>query len=129
VQRFASEYAIKSRSRRFLVQPLFRYMRMQLYCISARNAMMFSRSIRAFVCALVALGATAVMARAEDLNDYPTAARADCVFGCMKANARPAQRIGSSKSPAILGGRQIQRIGSIKSHAILGGLHHHYARA
>jgi hypothetical protein len=85
--------------------------------------MMFSRSIRAFVCALVALGATAVMARAEDLNDYPTAARADYVFGCMKANARPVQRIGSSKSSAILGGRQIQRIGSIKSHAILGGLH------
>ncbi|WP_213771676.1 hypothetical protein [Bradyrhizobium sp. dw_78] len=31
---------------------------------------------------------TAVMshARAEDLNDYPTSARADYVFGCMKAN-------------------------------------------
>jgi hypothetical protein len=26
-------------------------------------------------------------ARAEDLNDYPTAARADYVFGCMKANS------------------------------------------
>jgi hypothetical protein len=25
-------------------------------------------------------------ARAEDLNDYPTAARADYIFGCMKAN-------------------------------------------
>jgi hypothetical protein len=25
-------------------------------------------------------------ARAEDLNDYPTSARADYVFGCMKAN-------------------------------------------
>jgi hypothetical protein len=25
-------------------------------------------------------------ARAEDLNDYPTTARADYVFGCMKAN-------------------------------------------
>jgi hypothetical protein len=25
-------------------------------------------------------------ARADDLNDYPTAARADYVFGCMKAN-------------------------------------------
>src|SRR5450631_1588252 len=24
--------------------------------------------------------------RAEDLNDYPTSARADYVFGCMKAN-------------------------------------------
>jgi hypothetical protein len=25
-------------------------------------------------------------ARADDLNDYPTVARADYVFGCMKAN-------------------------------------------
>jgi hypothetical protein len=25
-------------------------------------------------------------ARADDLNDYPTSARADYVFGCMKAN-------------------------------------------
>jgi hypothetical protein len=29
---------------------------------------------------------TAGSARAEDLNDYPTSARADYVFGCMKAN-------------------------------------------
>jgi hypothetical protein len=28
----------------------------------------------------------AVRAKAEDLNDYPTSARADYVFGCMKAN-------------------------------------------
>jgi hypothetical protein len=28
----------------------------------------------------------AAHARAEDLNDYPTSARADYVFGCMKAN-------------------------------------------
>jgi hypothetical protein len=30
--------------------------------------------------------AAAPHARAEDLNDYPTSARADYVFGCMKAN-------------------------------------------
>jgi hypothetical protein len=30
--------------------------------------------------------AAAPRALAEDLNDYPTAARADYVFGCMKAN-------------------------------------------
>jgi hypothetical protein len=38
--------------------------------------------------ALVAILATAATARAraEDLNDYPTSARADYVFGCMKAN-------------------------------------------
>jgi hypothetical protein len=28
----------------------------------------------------------APLARADDLNDYPTSARADYVFGCMKAN-------------------------------------------
>ena len=30
--------------------------------------------------------AAAATARADDLNDYPTSARADYVFGCMKAN-------------------------------------------
>src|ERR1700746_775106 len=34
--------------------------------------------------ALGVLGLSSV--RAEDLNDYPTSARADYVFGCMKAN-------------------------------------------
>jgi hypothetical protein len=40
------------------------------------------------LCALLALWlvAAAPMALAADLNDYPTAARADYVFGCMKAN-------------------------------------------
>jgi hypothetical protein len=39
-------------------------------------------------CALLAVGLAvpAPRARAADLNDYPTAARADYVFGCMKAN-------------------------------------------
>src|SRR5664280_1079441 len=32
------------------------------------------------------LFATAPTVSAEDLNDYPTSARADYVFGCMKAN-------------------------------------------
>jgi hypothetical protein len=36
----------------------------------------------AALCAVVAN----VTARADDLNDYPTTARADYVFGCMKAN-------------------------------------------
>jgi hypothetical protein len=35
---------------------------------------------------LAGLLAAALPARAEDLNDYPTSARADYVFGCMKAN-------------------------------------------
>jgi hypothetical protein len=34
---------------------------------------------------LLTLGATPGV-RAEDFNDYPTSARADYVFGCMKAN-------------------------------------------
>jgi hypothetical protein len=34
----------------------------------------------------VAIALAAPHARAEDLNDYPTSARADYVFGCMKAN-------------------------------------------
>jgi hypothetical protein len=39
-------------------------------------------------CVLVAMLVVAAVARAkaEDLNDYPTSARADYVFGCMKAN-------------------------------------------
>jgi hypothetical protein len=35
---------------------------------------------------LTVLVAVASYAKAEDLNDYPTSARADYVFGCMKAN-------------------------------------------
>jgi hypothetical protein len=35
--------------------------------------------------AILIVGAAA-RAKAEDLNDYPTSARADYVFGCMKAN-------------------------------------------
>ncbi|MEH2512784.1 hypothetical protein V1291_004138 [Nitrobacteraceae bacterium AZCC 1564] len=39
------------------------------------------------ICVLVvAWVATASTSQAEDLNDYPTSARADYVFGCMKAN-------------------------------------------
>jgi hypothetical protein len=34
----------------------------------------------------VSLVAAAPRVMAEDLNDYPTSARADYVFGCMKAN-------------------------------------------
>lgn len=39
-------------------------------------------------CAVLAVSLVAASpnAMAEDLNDYPTAARADYVFGCMKAN-------------------------------------------
>lgn len=39
--------------------------------------------MRRFVSALLLAAAPAL---AADINDYPTAARADYVFGCMKAN-------------------------------------------
>jgi hypothetical protein len=45
------------------------------------------------VAALAALAATAAAARADDVNDYPTAARAEYVFGCMKANGETRQAI------------------------------------
>jgi hypothetical protein len=44
------------------------------------------------VAAAGSLLATAV-AQAEELNDYPTSARAEYVFGCMKANGEERQTI------------------------------------
>ncbi|MBR2117263.1 MAG: hypothetical protein V4458_12180 [Pseudomonadota bacterium] len=54
---------------------------------------MLVRSIRVLVCAQVALGATVILSRAQEINDYPTAARADYVFGCMKANGETRQAL------------------------------------
>jgi uncharacterized membrane protein len=48
----------------------------------ARNRMVLVGS----VVSLLALAAGATRSTAEDLNDYPTSARAEYVFGCMKAN-------------------------------------------
>ena len=42
-------------------------------------------SIFALGAAICATGSTSAL-HADDLNDYPTAVRADYVFGCMKAN-------------------------------------------
>ena len=45
---------------------------------------------------VVALGGIvsgATLAHAEDSNDYPTSARAEYVFGCMKANSESRQSI------------------------------------
>jgi hypothetical protein len=60
---------------------------------SRRHAMTPARSMRLVVCALAALGATAIVARADDVNDYPTAARSEYVFGCLKANGETRQSI------------------------------------
>jgi hypothetical protein len=45
------------------------------------------------VAAVATLMATVAGARAEDINDYPTSARAEYVFGCMKANGETRQAI------------------------------------
>ena len=50
-------------------------------------------SVRRIVAASAVLMMTAATARAEDLNDYPTSARAEYVFGCMKANGETRQAI------------------------------------
>ena len=50
-------------------------------------------SLRRIAAALMALMATTIFARAEDVNDYPTAARVEYVFGCLKANAETRQAI------------------------------------
>ena len=55
--------------------------------------MRFAGSVRRIVAALTALMATAMIARAEDANDYPTSARAEYVFGCLKANGEARQAI------------------------------------
>ena len=50
-------------------------------------------SIRRIVAALIVLTTTAIVACAEDVNDYPTAARMEYVFGCLKANGETRQAI------------------------------------
>jgi hypothetical protein len=55
--------------------------------------MRFVGSVRRIVAMLSVLAATVVVARAEDVNDYPTSARAEYVYGCMKANGETRQAI------------------------------------
>jgi hypothetical protein len=50
-------------------------------------------SVRRIVAASIALMTMAVAACAEDANDYPTAARVEYVFGCLKANGETRQVI------------------------------------
>jgi hypothetical protein len=37
-------------------------------------------------CVLLSVGTVVAPARADDINDYPTVARSEYVFGCLKAN-------------------------------------------
>ena len=46
-----------------------------------------------FVAASAALTAAVIVARADEVNDYPTSARAEYVYGCMKANGETRQAI------------------------------------
>jgi hypothetical protein len=55
--------------------------------------MAFAGSIRRIVAVLAALLTTAMIARAEEVNDYPTSARVEYVFGCLKANGETRQVI------------------------------------
>jgi hypothetical protein len=50
-------------------------------------------SIRRIVAVLAGLMTTAMIARAEEVNDYPTSARVEYVFGCLKANGETRQVI------------------------------------
>ena len=54
---------------------------------------MLAGSVRRIVAALVALTTMAVATHAEDVNDYPTSARVEYVFGCLKANGETRQAI------------------------------------
>lgn len=49
--------------------------------------------LRPIVAGLGGLVLTAVIAHAEEANDYPTSARAEYVYGCMKANGETRQSI------------------------------------
>jgi hypothetical protein len=56
-------------------------------------AMMLAGPVRPIVAALIVFAATATIARSEEVNDYPTAVRAEYVFGCLKANGESRQAI------------------------------------
>ena len=55
--------------------------------------MMRVGSVRRIVAALALITATAMTARAQEINDYPTSVRAEYVFGCLKANGETRQAI------------------------------------
>ncbi|OCK54902.1 hypothetical protein [Bradyrhizobium sp. LMTR 3] len=49
--------------------------------------------VRRIVATLTALMTIAAVAHAQDINDYPTSARVEYVFGCLKANGETRQAI------------------------------------
>ena len=55
--------------------------------------MIISRWMQLGASVLAAVATMIVAARADDINDYPTNARVEYVFGCMKANGETRQTI------------------------------------
>jgi hypothetical protein len=55
--------------------------------------MVSAGSVRRIVAVLTVLMTIPVVARADEVNDYPTSARAEYVFGCLKANGETRQAI------------------------------------
>jgi hypothetical protein len=55
--------------------------------------MPFVGPVRLIVAVLGSVVATVAIVRADDINDYPTSARSEYVFGCMKANGETRQTI------------------------------------
>jgi hypothetical protein len=55
--------------------------------------MTLAEQLRPIVAALAVLAFAVLAARAEEANDYPTTARAEYVYGCMKANGESRQAI------------------------------------
>ena len=55
--------------------------------------MTLAGSVRRIGAASTALMIVATVARAQDVNDYPTSARVEYVFGCLKANGETRQAI------------------------------------
>jgi hypothetical protein len=60
---------------------------------SGRNVMTLVGWARLIVAVLGGFAATAAALRADEVNDYPTSARSEYVFGCMKANGETRQSI------------------------------------
>jgi hypothetical protein len=50
-------------------------------------------SVRPIVAVLTALLTMTAVTRAQDINDYPTSARVEYAFGCLKANGETRQAI------------------------------------
>ena len=55
--------------------------------------MTLAGSIRRIVAVMAALLTMVMIARAEEVNDYPTSARVEYVYGCLKANGETRQVI------------------------------------